>query len=295
MRISGEHLLTLINDILDVGKIEAQKMDIEQVVFDLPALVHQSLNLTRLKADEKGLCFLYEELSPLPPYVRGDERKLRQILLNLLSNAVKNTLSGSVTLRVFYDYVGGGTFRCDVVDTGTGIPAEKLESIFEPFTQLADRCQSREGVGLGLNITRRLLELMDGRLSVESTVGEGSLFRLELALPPITDQERTCEKTDCSTPGFFGERKRIPVVDENADNASTLGSGGPLPPPSSDLYDLLNLAQRGDMLGVESWAARLEERDARYRNFAGKLRELARSFKTKAVLALVKQCRGEEI
>jgi hypothetical protein len=191
--------------------------------------------------------------------------------------------------------VGGGIFRCDVVDTGTGIPADKLESIFEPFTQLADRGQVREGVGLGLNITRRLLELMDGRLSVESTVGEGSLFRLELALPPIADPEQACEKTDCSTTDYPGERKCILVIDENVKNTSRLDTGGPLPPPSSELDDLLNLAQRGDMLGVESWAARLEEQDARYRNFSGRLRELARSFRTKAVLKLVKRCRGEVI
>lgn len=295
MRISGEHLLTLINDILDVGKIEAQKMDIEQVIFDLPALVHQSLNLTRLKADEKGLCFLYEEQSPLPPYVRGDERKLRQILLNLLSNAVKNTRRGSVTLRASYDYVGGGTLHCDVVDTGAGIPTDKLETIFEPFTQLTDRDQVREGVGLGLNITRHLLELMHGRLSVESTVGEGSVFRLELALPPISEPEQAFEKNECSMSGYLGEQKRILSIDENVSTASILDASEPLPPPSSELDDLLNLAQRGDMLGVERWAARLEERDARYRNFSGRLTELARSFRTKAVLALVKRCRGEEI
>src|SRR6185369_5803392 len=122
MRSSGEHLLTLINDILDVGKIEAQKMDIEQVAFDLPALVRQVFNLTRLHAEEKELRFLYEEHTPLPSYVRGDERKLRQILLNLLSNAVKYTRRGSVLLRVAYDSAGGGILRCEVIDSGVGIP-----------------------------------------------------------------------------------------------------------------------------------------------------------------------------
>ena len=417
MRISGEHLLTLINDILDVGKIEAQKMDIEQVIFDLPALVRQALNLTRLKADEKQLCFLYEEQSPLPPYVRGDERKLRQILLNLLSNAVKNTSRGSVTLRVACDHEGGGTLRCDVVDTGTGIPSDKLETIFEPFTQLADSGQRREGAGLGLNITRRLLGLMHGSLSVESEVGTGSLFRLELTLPPVTDPELALEKTEFSVTGYRGERKRILVVDDVVGNSSMLVSlleplgfrvdtalngeealgiarerqpdlvlmdlvmpvmhgleaarqmranrqfdrtviigasasvsdsdhknefielcddfvvkpiridlllekigswlglvweteetaapsrktyavlddGEMLTPSSSELDELLNLAQMGDMQGVEGCASRLEERDVRYRNFSGRLKELAGSFKTKAVLALVKRCRGAEI
>ena len=292
MRISGEHLLTLINDILDVGKIEAQKMDIEQGIFDLPALVRQSLNLTRLKADEKDLHFLYEEMSPLPPYVIGDERKLRQILLNLLSNAVKNTRLGSVTLRVFYSYADGGTLRCDVVDTGTGIPADKLETIFEPFTQLADNDQLREGVGLGLNITRHLLQLMHGRLSVESTVGEGSLFRLELALPPVTDSELALE-TIYSRSGIERE-----VEDYARPARKTCASSyeEEMPtPPQEELDDLLDLAQRGDMLGVEHWAASLEERDSRYRCFCGQLKELAEGFKTKAVLTLVKRCRGENI
>lgn len=290
MRISGEHLLTLINDILDVGKIEAQKMDIEQGIFDLPALVRQSLNLTRLKAEEKDLRFLYEEQSPLPPSVIGDERKLRQILLNLLSNAVKNTRRGSVTLRVFYNSADGGTLRCDVVDTGTGIPANKLETIFEPFTQLADNGQLREGVGLGLNITRHLLELMNGRLSVESTVGEGSLFRLELALPPVTDQELARE-TICSRSGIERGTKEYARPARRTD--ASLGEEAMPTPPQEELDDLLNLAQRGDMLGVERWAASLEERDPGYSTFCGLLKELAEGFKTKAVLALVKQIRGE--
>ncbi len=145
--------------------------------------MRQAFNLTRLNAEEKELRFLYEEQSPLPSYVRGDERKLRQILLNLLSNAVKYTRRGSVTLRVAYDHEGGGILRCDVIDTGMGIPADKLETIFEPFTQLAGNGQLREGTGLGLNITRRLLELMHGSLTVESEVGKGSIFRMELALP----------------------------------------------------------------------------------------------------------------
>jgi signal transduction histidine kinase/FixJ family two-component response regulator len=417
MHSSGEHLLTLINDILDVGKIEAQKMDIEQVAFDLPALMRQVFNLTRLNAEKKELDFQYEEQSSLPPYVCGDERKLRQILLNLLSNAVKYTRRGSVTLRVAYDrHAGGGTLCCDIVDTGVGIPADKLETIFEPFTQLADRGQLSEGTGLGLNISRRLLNLMHGRLTLESEVNRGSTFRLELPLPAVSDPEHALEKTEVSVTGYGGERRRILVVDDNASNTSMLvslleplgfridtasngedalkaaGEQKPdlvlldlvmpfmdgletarllradrkfdrtwiigasalvsnsnhksgfievcddfivkpiridrllekigtrlglawetreivlpsretyaalddreLPaPPSVELDELLDLAMRGDMLGVERWAAGLEERDSRYRNLAGKLKELAGSFRTKAVLALVKQCRGEQ-
>ena len=415
MHNSGEHLLTLINDILDVGKIEAQKMDIEQMAFDLPALVRQAFDLTRLNADEKDLRFLYEKQSPLPRYVHGDERKLRQILLNLLSNAVKYTRRGSVTLRVAYDNQGDGTFLCDVIDTGMGIPADKIETIFEPFTQLAVKGQAREGTGLGLNITRRLLELMHGELTVKSEVDKGSLFHLELPLPPVGDPEHTLERTDFSITGYHGARKRILVVDDNVGNTSMLVSlldplgfvvdtasngeealivaqeqqpdlvlmdlvmpimdgleatrlirvnprlggtmiigasasvtdnahknefieacddfvikpiridlllekigsrlglewkteviGAPavktdtgwddevlLTPPPSELDELLDLAMMGDMLGVEQWATELEQRDVRYGGFSGRLRELAVGFRTKAVLALVKRCRGE--
>lgn len=290
MRSSGEHLLTLINDILDVGKIEANRMDLEQVTFDLPALVHQTFNLTRLHAEEKQLRFLYEEQAPLPQYVRGDARKLRQILLNLLSNAVKNTLKGSVTLRTSYDHQESGTFTCEVIDTGVGIPADKLETVFEPFTQLADRGQEREGTGLGLNITRRLLELMHGTLTVESTIGRGSTFRMELVLPlevnlEESEQQIVCRKEHEEEPERDGESalesNRKPGVLELAC------------PPMSALDELMDLALRGDMQGVGSWASKLEVRDDRYRPFAEKLSELAGSFKTKAILALVTQCRGE--
>ncbi|NVN91772.1 MAG: HAMP domain-containing protein [Desulfuromonadales bacterium] len=289
MRSSGEHLLTLINDILDVGKIEAHKMDIDRVVFNLPAVVRQAIDLTRLHADEKQLRFLYEEQSPLPQYVSGDERKLRQILLNLLSNAVKNTLRGSVTLKVAYDHQGNGTFSCDVVDTGVGIPADELETIFEPFTQLADRGQGREGTGLGLNITRRLLKLMHGNLTVESEVGAGSIFRLELELPLVTTPERAVENIGCQPEVEY-------ELMETARKTNTdVNNGMLLPPPSDELNELLDLALRGDMLGVKRWASGLETRDARYLSFAGRLNELAGSFKTKAILALVTQCRGEQI
>ena len=223
MRGSGEHLLTLINDILDVGKIEAQKMGIDEVVFDLPALLTQVFNLTRLHAEEKELRFSYQADSALPAYVRGDERKLRQILLNLLSNSVKYTRRGGVVMRVGYDQAAG-LFRCQVVDSGIGIPADKLEEIFEPFTQLVTDRQVTVGTGLGLNITRRLLGLMQGSIEVESTPGRGSVFRVELPLPALVDNEVALEITESHVIGYQGERKRVLVVDDNVGNTSMLVS-----------------------------------------------------------------------
>jgi len=224
IRSSGEHLLMLINDILDVGKIEAQKMELEDLPFDLSALIRQVFNITNLHAEEKELRFQYEAGTPLPEYVRGDERKLRQILLNLLSNAVKYTKRGSVTLRVSYGRVGAGLFRCEITDTGIGIPADKLETIFEPFTQLVADRQVREGTGLGLNITKRLVELMQGELGVESTLGKGSTFWLQIALSPVAQIQDIPQKTDRLITGYQGERKRILVVDDNVTNTSMLVS-----------------------------------------------------------------------
>jgi signal transduction histidine kinase len=281
MRSSGEHLLTLINDILDVGKIEASKMEIEDLAFDLQALLGQVFNVTKLLAEEKELRFQYEADTPLPSYVRGDERKLCQILLNLLANAVKYTQRGGVTMRVSYDRAGPGLFRCEVADTGIGIPADKLDTIFEPFTQLMTDRKVREGTGLGLNITKRLLALMNGIIGVESIFGKGSTFWMEVALPSPIDSEIAFEKTECNVIGY-------------ANGLKSRKSEEPfLAPPPPELEGLYELAMMGDMSKIEAWAAELERKNANYRCLANRLRELAGGFKIKAILALVEQCRGD--
>ena len=224
MHSSGEHLLMLINDILDVGKIEARKMEIADVPFDLPALLRQVYSLTKLQAEEKELRFCYETMNDLPQYVQGDERKLRQILLNLLSNAVKYTRKGGVTLKVSYNHEKEGLLRCEVNDTGIGIPPDKLEAIFEPFTQLATNRQVREGTGLGLNITRQLLTLMQGRIGVESTVRGGSVFWFELPLQRVMELDVSPDTLQQGITGYQGERRNILVVDDNINNAAMLVS-----------------------------------------------------------------------
>ncbi len=224
MRSSGEHLLMLINDILDVGKIEADKMGLETVAFDLPALLNQVYQLTKLGAEEKELRFEYQALSALPPYVRGDERKLRQVLLNLLANSVRYTRRGSVALRVSYGTAGEGVFTCEVADTGIGIPADQMEKIFEPFTQLVSDRQVRQGTGLGLNITKRLMELMHGRISVESEPGMGSTFRIEVALPALAASEIAPSQSEEEIVGYGGPVKSVLVVDDTIGNSSLLVS-----------------------------------------------------------------------
>ncbi len=219
---SGEHLLNLINDILDVGKIEARKMEVEISTFNLSDLLQQVVNITRIKADEKDLPLLFETLTPLPRYVGGDERKLKQILLNLLSNSVKYSRRGKIILRVGYAQEGAGVLQCDVVDTGIGIPRDQLEGIFEPFSQLTTEGQHREGTGLGLTITKRLVDLLQGTLEVESEVGQGSTFRVSMHLPEVTMGHVLFEKIERAIVGYQGERQHILVVDDNVTNAAML-------------------------------------------------------------------------
>jgi len=219
---SGEHLLNLINDILDVGKIEAQKMAVQETTFSVSALLRQVFNITKVKADEKDLPLRFEALTPLPNYVRGDERKLKQILLNLLSNGVKYTRRGTVTLRAGYASQGAGPLRCEVADTGIGIPQDKLATIFEPFSQLMTDGQHREGTGLGLTITRRLVDLLQGTLEVESALGQGSTFRVSLPLVEVARNDTSVERVERAIVGYQGKRKNILIVDDNITNLSML-------------------------------------------------------------------------
>jgi PAS domain S-box-containing protein len=275
LRNSGEYLLTLVNDILDMGKIETGKLELEEVSFDLPSLLRQVVNIARIKAGEKGLAFRYEALTPVPPYVRADGGKLQRIMLNLLDNAVRFTRSGGVTLRVKYDQAGSGMLRCEVADTGIGIPADKMEAIFEPFTQLLREGQAREGTGLGLTITRHLVTSMHGRMEVESASGKGSVFRVELPLPVAMEGEMT-EVT--APPGGTLESPAAAHVLEERD----------VPPPEK-LLQLFELASLGDMRSIRTWAENLIESDDRYRRFAEEVRELAGGFKAKAIMALVER------
>ncbi|MBU5613897.1 PAS domain-containing hybrid sensor histidine kinase/response regulator [Geomonas azotofigens] len=223
VRASGQHLLLLINDILDMSKIEAEKMELEESPFHLGALLKQVFEIAKIKAEEKSLGFLYEESPPVPKYVQGDERKLKQVLLNLLSNAVKYTRHGQVVMRVGHD-TGSGLFSCEVEDTGIGIPNDKLESIFDPFTQLTGDGLVREGTGLGLSISNKLVGLMQGEISVESEPGKGSLFRVRLPLKVVSRRDRLNEPELEVVTGYDGPRKRILVVDDNVANVSMLVS-----------------------------------------------------------------------
>ncbi len=185
---SGETLLTLINDILDLSKIEADRIDLEAAPLPVRTLVEEALDVVAVRAAEKGLALAYHLTPDVPAVILGDRARLRQILINLLGNAVKFTDTGEVTLSVDVHETDPETplLHFSVRDTGIGIPPERLEHIFDAFTQ-ADTSTTRKygGTGLGLAISKRLSEMMNGTLWAESEVGLGSTFHVTIALRPV--------------------------------------------------------------------------------------------------------------
>jgi signal transduction histidine kinase len=187
---SGEHLLTMINDVLDLSKIEARKMELDQEVFFLPEFLERIADMSRgqIRARGKLIGFCMEFSDALPDAVWGDEIRLRQVLLNLLSNAIKYTDAGEIRFQVGLAVppdVASETvsLRFAVADTGIGIPREQREAIFHPFHQSGDAALRSEGTGLGLAICRRLVDMMNGTLHLESQPGAGSRFWFDLNLP----------------------------------------------------------------------------------------------------------------
>ncbi|MBI5930469.1 MAG: PAS domain S-box protein [Chloroflexi bacterium] len=218
---SGEHLLTLINDILDISKIEAKRMELSLSPFNLTDMLESISSIIQVKAEQKNLSFRYEALSELPPAVYGDEVRLRQVLLNLLGNSVKFTDQGGVLLKVGYHEE---KIRFQVEDTGIGISPEALRVVFQPFRQgnKQSRATLVEGTGLGLAISNQLVNLMGGHLQVKSYVGEGSIFWFELVLPGVEDWVGTPKIEEQNVIGYRGVSRRILVVDDRWENRSVL-------------------------------------------------------------------------
>ena len=178
----GENLLALLNDILDLSKIEANQLMLEKTSFNLPDIIHKTAKIVDYQSREKGVGVFVNIASDIPENVIGDPQRLTQILLNLEGNAIKFTEMGKVTVEVKRGDKDAIQFT--VSDTGIGIPKEKLARIFDPFTQADDSTTRRfGGTGLGLDICRRLVSLMDGRIWVESIVGKGSQFHFTYPLP----------------------------------------------------------------------------------------------------------------
>ncbi len=185
---SGEHLLAVINNVLEIAKIEAGRVQLDIAPFDICAMVGNVADIMLMRAREKGLWLRVEQPATLPRYIKGDEARLRQVLLNLAGNAVKFTEQGGVTIRlgVKVKTAGGLHLMMEVEDTGPGIGAAEQKRLFQPFVQLGE-AGTQKGTGLGLAISRQFVELMGGTIGVRSTPGKGSVFHFEVPVEMATE------------------------------------------------------------------------------------------------------------
>jgi signal transduction histidine kinase/DNA-binding NarL/FixJ family response regulator len=228
---SGEHLLMLITDILDLSKIEAGKIELQLSPVDTSAFLQGIANIIRIKTEEKALDFRCDIAQDLPAFVEVDQKRLRQVLLNLLSNAVKFTDRGRVDLRVQVLSQSKEQVHLyfDVEDSGIGIAGEELEKIFRPFEQVGDEQRRSGGTGLGLSISRQLVRLMGSEIQVKSVPNQGSCFSFEMSAR-VVESERSASQTNGQVAGYSGPRKRVMVVDDTDANRAvltdTLGSLG---------------------------------------------------------------------
>ena len=225
----GKHLLNLINDILDFSKIEARKMELSPIDIHFQNFLIEVVDVCHIKAEQKGISFIYQPCYKIPKSISVDDKRLRQVLLNLLGNAIKFTDEGRVIFKVERirvrqdsEQVYFAQVRFSVEDTGIGMRKEQLEKIFLPFEQVGDRSRCAEGTGLGLTITQRIVNMMGGSLKVESTFGQGSIFSVEMEFPVSEIGEYTCQVSPRRIIGFTGPSPKLLIVDDKWENRSVI-------------------------------------------------------------------------
>lgn len=237
----GEHLLTLINDILDLAKIEARKMELYPQDFHFPSFLEATAEICHIKAQQKDIGFNFEIAENLPIAVQADAKRLRQVLLNLLSNAVKFTDVGAVTLTVELvsdqpkltetpqnepdvpQLAAGSNIRFAIQDTGIGIAPDRVDTIFLPFEQAGSRDRNAQGTGLGLAISQQIIEMMGGQIRVSSALGEGSCFWFDIHVPLARDWVELPDSSPIAQiNGYEGAQRQILVVDDYPENCSVV-------------------------------------------------------------------------
>jgi signal transduction histidine kinase/DNA-binding response OmpR family regulator len=217
----GSYLLALIDDILDISKVEAGKMELKPSVFHLPSFLENIVELCRVRAEPKGVTCQMTLDPELSMGVHADEKRLQQVLLNLIGNAVKFTDRGTVTLSVTRS--NDGSVRFEVRDTGVGMTPEDTQRIFQPFEQVGSRQQQAEGTGLGLAIGQNIVQLMGGQIQVDSELGVGSVFWFELPLPPVENWSQSLQvDRDGRIVGIRDRQPCVLVVDDKWENRSVL-------------------------------------------------------------------------
>ncbi|BBD58897.1 sensor protein [Nostoc sp. HK-01] len=225
----GFHLLTLINDVLDLSKIEARKMELHPIDFHFPSFLEGVVEICRIKADQKVIAFNYQPDSQIPIGIQADEKRLRQVLINLLGNAIKFTDKGGVTLKVNVlnkieqQEITNYKIRFQVEDTGVGMTSAQLQKIFLPFEQVGEINKQSEGTGLGLAISQKIVYLMGSNLQVESQLGQGSIFSFEVELPEAKQWAESSRFMPQGTiTGYQGKKRTILLVDDKWENRSVL-------------------------------------------------------------------------
>ena len=245
---SGEHLLTLINNVLDLSKIEAGRVTLNEKNFDLYRLLDDLADMFQLKADDKHLQLIFDRDPNVPQYVCADEVKLRQVLINLLNNALKFTETGGVSVRVGNEtadiMMGNGTADImmglspllttnnqqlttiifEIEDTGLGIAPDELDNLFEAFVQTKTGKDAQEGTGLGLPISRQFVQLMGGKMTVSSVVGHGTIFKFDIKVRPVERSEIESQKPKRRVISLEPNqpRYRILIVDDKLLNRQLL-------------------------------------------------------------------------
>ncbi len=286
---AGRHLLDIIEEVLDVSRIEARKFELHIAPFSLADTLRFVAELLKSRAQEKGLSFTAEVSGSLPGLVEGDERRVKQILINLGGNAVKFTKKGYVRIEAAH---AGGVFCFSVSDSGPGIPAERRGDLFRPFERIREKGSYVEGAGLGLSISKKLSELMGGDIEVDSEPGRGSVFRLKLPLPLVEGRE-------AESPGRMSAIA-APESRRSCGDAADSG-GGPLKtaiplPPETEVegeaaaayaaarLHLIDAAKLGDYRAIAAAIATIEELG--HAELAAQARSLAESYDDEALLRL---------
>ncbi|MBP0044266.1 MAG: response regulator [Roseofilum sp. SBFL] len=224
----GTHLLNLINDILDLAKIEARKLDLIPQEFHLPAFLSGIAEMSRVRADKKGIQFQYSEHPGLPKAVMADDKRLRQVLLNLLGNAIKFTHQGRTILQVYpLEDLPTTTeknlwLRFSIQDTGVGMSLEQVQKIFLPFEQVGSKSQQAQGTGLGLAISQQIVRLMGSEIQVTSILSQGSQFWFDLELPRAESWGTVIHQEQNEIVGYVGHRRKVLIVDDKEVNRQML-------------------------------------------------------------------------
>ncbi len=296
IRRSGEHLLALINQVLDFTTIEAGRETLKEADFNLDGLLNEVKSMFKIQADRKQLNFFFERGKKAPRYIRCDPIKLRQVLINLLNNAFKFTEKGRITLRMDMEKNNGKllgnknelpSLVFEVEDTGKGIAPGELSKIFDPFEQAEAGRLETEGTGLGLAISRRFIELMGGHITVESNLGRGSLFRFDICIHKV----RSLRESDMHVPlkihlgiPWIHETDHDPISEPAPTGPeSWMGRFRTVPAPlQKQLKDAL---LRADMEAIDPLIVQVAGHDPL---LGAKFRELAHEFEYKTILSLIK-------